>query len=386
MPPLKRSLVFALALIATGLSPLRAEPGNEVTLDVISSPEHPRNSEGSFATLRSGRIVFYYTQFYGGASDYSSARIVEIHSDDQGRTWSQPKPWAEKGKSVNVMSVSLLRLASGPLAIFYVIKNSGLDCRPYMRVSNDEGATWSDPRLVIQAPGYFVLNNDRIIQTRSGRILVPVAFNRLLRPTEYRPHGGDSRSNDLRGIILWYYSDDQGMTWREADSWWALPVPSAAGLQEPGLVELADGTLYSWARTDVGEQFSFRSQDDGKTWTPPEPTDLKSPCSPASIKRLPGSSVLLAIYNDHSGRFPFTVGHDAYAGRTPLISAFSRDNGRTWTQHKRLESDLQGAFAYTAIHFVGDSVLLGYSAGKAHGAHLGSLRIRRLSLSWLQAP
>ena len=158
---------------------------------------------------------------------------------------------------------------------------------------------------VIAAPGYFVLNNDRIVQTRSGRIIVPVAFNRLLRSTEYRPGGGDSRSNDLRGIVLWYYSDNEGAGWQEAATWWALPVSSAAGLQEPGLVELADGSLYSWARTDVGEQFSFRSHDDGNTWTPPEPTELKSPCSPASIKRLPDSAVLLAVYNDHSGPISF---------------------------------------------------------------------------------
>jgi sialidase-1 len=151
-------------------------------------------------------------------------------------------------------------------------------------------------------------------------------------------------------------------------------------------VELADGSLYSWARTDVGEQFSFRSRDDGDTWTPPEATELKSPCSPASIKRLPHSAVLLAIYNDHSGRFPFTVGKNAYGGRTPLVAAFSHDNGRTWPQRKLLEGDLEGAFAYIAIHFVGDSVLLGYSAGKARGAHLGSLRIRKVSLSWLEAP
>lgn len=31
--------------------------------------EHPRNSEGSFATLASGRVIFIYSQFYGGAAD-----------------------------------------------------------------------------------------------------------------------------------------------------------------------------------------------------------------------------------------------------------------------------------------------------------------------------
>jgi Neuraminidase (sialidase) len=52
--------------------------------------EGPRNSEGSFATLASGRVIFIYSQFYGGNGDESPARLVRIHSDDQGRTWSAP--------------------------------------------------------------------------------------------------------------------------------------------------------------------------------------------------------------------------------------------------------------------------------------------------------
>jgi sialidase-1 len=63
---------------------------NVVTLNLEPTAEHPRNSDGAFATLASGRILFCYTQYYVGAADESPARIVHIDSDDQGRTWSQP--------------------------------------------------------------------------------------------------------------------------------------------------------------------------------------------------------------------------------------------------------------------------------------------------------
>lgn len=149
-----------------------------ITLNVDPTPEHPRNSEGSFATLKSGRILFCYSQFYGGAADESPARIVRIHSDDQGHTWSAPVTVVANTGGNNVMSVSLLRLASGKLAMFYCIKNSWIDCRPHIRLSTDEGETWSEPRLIQQAPGYFVLNNDRVIQTAQGRLIVPLAFHR----------------------------------------------------------------------------------------------------------------------------------------------------------------------------------------------------------------
>ena len=43
---------------------------------------------------------------------------------------------------------------------------------------DDDGATWSEPKRVFDAPGNFVLNNDRVIQTTKGRLIVPVAFHR----------------------------------------------------------------------------------------------------------------------------------------------------------------------------------------------------------------
>jgi Neuraminidase (sialidase) len=365
---------FLAAAAALMISCAALAQENLVSLNLDPTPEHPRNSEGSFATLSTGRIIFCYTQFYGGARDDSAAQIVRIYSDDQGRTWSAPEVIVKNDGGHNVMSVSLLRLASGKLALFYCVKNSWIDCRPHMRESSDDGATWSEAKLILAAPGYFVLNNDRVIQTSKGRIIVPLAFHRA-RGTDPE----SSKSWDSRAITMWLYSDDEGVTWQEAATWWAMPVRSGSGLQEPGVVELADGALFSWSRTDQGAQFGFRSSDGGKSWTPPEPTELKSPTGPASIKRLPGSSDLLALFNDHSGRFPFPKGK-----RNPFVAAISSDGGRTWPNRKLVEDDPEGLYHYTAIHFVGDAVLLGYCAGDSKVGALNRLRIRRVTLDWLR--
>jgi sialidase-1 len=368
-------LLFSLPLLVALLAAAHASaPDNQVVLNLEPTVSNPRNSEGSFATLKSGRIIFCYSQFYGGHHDESPARIAEISSDDQGQTWSASHILVDNGNNQNVMSVTLLRLASGKLALFYAVKrNSWIDCRPYMQVSADDGATWSERRPVGDAPGFFVLNNDRVIQTESGRLIVPVAQHRILGTV-------DSRASwDQRPWTLWYLSDDEGIHWREAQTWWAIPIVSKSGLQEPGVVQLADGSLFSWSRTDQGEQYGFRSSDNGETWSAPEPTELKSPVSPASIRRLPHSSDLLAIYNDHSGRYPFPPKH-----RTPLIAAISHDGGRTWPQRRVLENDPNGWYCYTAIHFVGDQVLLGYCAGDYPNG-LDRLRIRRVELTWFKA-
>ncbi|MES2734691.1 MAG: sialidase family protein [Verrucomicrobiota bacterium] len=364
---------FLFSTLLTGSLNAQPAPESVVTLNVEPSKEHPRNSEGSFATLASGRILFCYSQFYGGAGDESPARIVRIHSDDEGRTWSVPVTVVENTGGDNVMSVSLLRLASGKLAMFYCIKNSWIDCRPHMSLSTDDGETWSAPKLVQNAPGYFVLNNDRVIQTEKGRIIVPLAY--------HRSKGTDpesSKSWDARAIATWIWSDDEGATWQESGSWWAMPVRSGSGLQEPGVVERADGSLFSWCRTDQGAQYGFDSTDAGKTWTPPQPTEMKSPNGPASIKRLPGSTDLLAVYNDHSGQFPFPP-----KKRNPFVAAISKDGGKTWPLRKLIENDPDGLYHYTAIHFTKDAMLLGYCAGDSKVGALNRLRIRRISLDWL---
>jgi sialidase-1 len=362
-------ILLTLGLVRAGLA--ASPPAGGVVLDIDPSPENQRNSEGAFVTLADGRILFCYTQFYGGTGDHHPARIVGIESSDRGRTWSPPRVVIDNEGEANVMSVSLLRLASGKLAMFYLRKNSWLDCRPWMRTSADEGRTWSDPVLMVAAPGYFVLNNDRVIQLTSGRIVAPVGFHRA-RQTD----PSSSRSFDSRAIALWYLSDDDGLTWREADSWWGMPVVSRSGLQEPGVVELADRTLLGWARTDRGSQYGFASRDAGATWSAPTATSMESPLSPASLKRVPGSAELLAIYNDHSGRFPFPPGK-----RSPLVAAISRDGGRTWPLRTRLEEDPDGWYCYTAIHFDGDAVLLGYCAGDSKVGRLNRLRIRRIEMA-----
>jgi hypothetical protein len=108
---------------------------------------------------------------------------------------------------------------------------------------------------------------------------------------------------------------------------------------------------------------------------------LKSPNGPASIKRLPGSDDLLALFNDHSGPFPFPKGK-----RNPFVAAISSDGGKTWPRRKLVEGDPDGLYHYTAIHFIGDSVLLAYCAGDGKVGALNRLRIRRIPQEWFRQP
>ncbi|MEO6875961.1 MAG: sialidase family protein [Opitutaceae bacterium] len=367
-----------LALGLGLVSLLQAETALPPAWDLDPTPQHPRSTEGSFVTLRSGRILFDYSQFSGGQEDHSPSAIAEIYSDDQGRTWSQPKVVVPTGHYQNIMSVSFLRLASGKLLRFHAVKKTKwLDCHAVMSISSDEGVTWSEPRLISDAPGYFVLNNDRVIQTSSGRLIIPIGYHRS------RGTVDDVTSWDPHAITLWYYSDDEGATWKESANWWGLPVVSGSGLQEPGVVQAPDGSIYSWARTDRGVQYQFRSVDNGLSFSGPERSALFSPNSPASIKRLPHSDTLMVVYNDHSGKVP--APKETWQ-RSPLVVAFSTDGAKTWGRSQVIEADLGGWYCYTAIHFTDDAVLLGYVAGNDKIGHLSRLRIRRIPLAALHLP
>ena len=99
----------------------------------------------------------------------------------------------------------------------------------------DEAESWSEPVGIIsdEEIGYHVLNNDRVVQLKSGRLIAPVALHN--RPGWEKP--------DWKGEIACYLSDDGGKSWRRSQT--VQKAADAAGkrvtAQEPGVVELKDG-------------------------------------------------------------------------------------------------------------------------------------------------
>ena len=116
----------------------------------------------------------------------------------------------------------------------------------------------------------------------------------------------------------------------------------------------------------------------GETWSVPQPSWLRAPTSPASIKRLPTGD-LLAVWNDHESRFDLKRKGGWDGKRTPLSAALSRDEGETWQGTKVIENDPSGHFCYIAIQPLDDgAVLLGYSAYSG----LSHARIVKVPLNW----
>ncbi len=354
-----------------------------VTLDLRPGENNPRNSEGAFINLSDGRIMFIYSRFTGNSSnDDAYANLARRYSTDFGVTWTDEETiiTGKEEDSLNIMSVSLMRMKNNDIGLFYIIRKEGNDIRHYLRRSADEGLTWSAPKLCIPPEGYYVVNNDRVVRLSDGKIIIPAAFHR-----NGLSHEKGVRF-DSRGEVIFFISEDDGDTWREADGKCLLPLNnySSSGLQEPGLIELNNGVLWAWARTDMCYQYEMFSFDCGESWTAPQPSRFTSPCSPLSMKRIPGTSRLLAVWNpipEYNGRE--AVSTAAWTGgRTPLVAAISEDDGRTWGKLNIIEDEPDHGYCYTAIHFKDNHVLLAYCAGGPEdGSCLTRLRIKKISLN-----
>lgn len=357
----------------TEVTPLSGDGIERISL-LPPGPGNPRNSEGDFVELADGRILFVYSHFTSnGKADDGAGYLAGRYSSDGGKTWTTEDVIIvpNEGRQ-NVMSVSLLRLADNRIALFYARKNSASDCRPVMRISTDEAVTWSEPRMCVGDDdiGYFVINNNRAVQLKCGRLILPLALHN-------RPGWGEGAWVDH---ILCYLSDDAGLTWRRSKDERATTTVDGkhVSTQEPGVVELKDGRLLLFCRTDAGSQYVSVSSDGGDSWPPLVPSTMRSPLSPASIRRIPKTGDLMIVWNDYRDST-----RQGDGPRTPLRVAVSSDDGQTWNHVKTLESDSNGHYCYTAIHFIGqDDVLLAYCASPSQEP-LVRTQLTRFSLEWL---
>ena len=346
----------------------------KVVLDLGPDMEagNPRNSEGTFLETEKDGIIFVYSRFRGNdPADHAYADLCLMRSMDGGRTFDEGEIilTCDGEEGVNMMSPSLLRMGNGDIGLFYLVRITYDVTRIFLRRSVDGGRTWGERVCCSTYDCFFVINNDRVLRTSSGRIVIPAAAHRAYKGIL-----------DSRPDTVFFLSDDDGITWRVSMGKCSLPQSShcAAGLQEPGVVELGNGVLWAWARTELGRQYEPFSMDGGETWTACQPSRFTSPNSPLCMKR-GDDGKLYAIWNpipEYNGREK--VGYFT-GGRTPMVIAASGDDGRSFTEPVAFEWDKDSGYCYCAIYFIKDALLLAYCAGGSkERSCLVKTRIRRI--------
>jgi hypothetical protein len=339
-----------------------------LTNDVfVASTDHPRYSEGSILPLADGNLLFANTEFDKSTSDFAPARIVARRSHDNGNTWSKSEILRDNVGQLNVMSATLRRFRSqqgATIGLFYLVKNSRDNLKVYLCTSADEGRSFGEPGLVSDAAGYHVMNNDRVTELSEGRLLCPVAWTRDV-----------DKENHF--VSFCYWSDDEGKSWATGASRVDLPK---RGAMEPEVLELNDGRVLMIVRTQIGEIYASVSSDRGQNWSPAKPWGIRSPESPATLRRIPATGDLLLVWNP-----VYDAGADHGGKRTPLVAAISSNEGKTWSTPRTLEDHKNQQYAYTSLAFVENHVLLSYYVADDSTGHI-STRFRSLPLSWFYQP
>lgn len=336
----------------------------EAVLRLQADDQYTRHSEGAFIRLQDGRIMYAYSRFIEGVHDDSPSHIAACYSADEGKTWTEPCKILDSAAfgTHNIMSVSLMRMQNQDLGLFFCARIAPQNTVIYLARSKDEGKTFYETKTCTlkDRPGYYVLNNDRVIRLKSGRIVMPVAFHRGGYDTA---HPG-SVYFEWRSYLIFYISDDDGNSWREsADIIFPPFTRTRSGLQEPGIIELRPGIIYGYARTDKMYQYEFYSFDGGEHWTQAEISAFTSPNSPLHMKRSLDGQSILAVWNpipNYNGRKIYP----GFGGRTPLVCAKSTDDGISWSEPLAIEGRKDSGYCYPAIYFTADGyVLISYCSG-----------------------
>ncbi len=334
-------------------------------LILVASREFPRFSEGDIIELSDGRLLLAIARKVGN-SDMAQGTLIGMFSRDRGLTWDETPHVIKStwGDITDVMSVSFTRSPRG-IHMFFLGRgpDKKRDTRIYQMLSTDEGKTWGEPRK-ISDQGYHIVNNARVVRTKTGRLIVPAAHV-----------GGDIDRDYNNQHIFCLYSDDDGVSWKQSNT---LALDNQP-LMEPGVAQCADGSLYMTIRTKMLKTYEARSHDDGATWVELRESPLPAPAAPATVVRAPESDELWMLWcNNAKGD---------WKGRSPQVFAASRDHGKTWSEPRVFEDDPKGSFGYISFDVIDESVLLTYYDWRDRGQkgfQETSLRERIIPLAWFR--
>ncbi len=346
-------------------------------IDFITPAEgNPRNSEGAFIELDDKRIAFAYSRYHGnGDDDGDECDISVVFSQDGGESFDVEHPItlvkASEFGVKNVMSVSLLRMQNQDIGLFFLVKQEDLLNQYYLRrfdgmLKESHGDVCCLPQEI---PAYYIVNNDRVLRHTDGRLIIPAAM-----------HDRNISLGIIQSIFTTFYvSYDDGCNWEMLPSRLMLGDSySKTGLQEPGLAELPNGSLYCYMRTDRMLQYESVSVD-GKNWSDVKPSKFTSPDSPMLIKRNHNDGSYYAVWNPIP-KYQTRPESPSW-GRTPLVIAKS-DDGVNFSEPYILEDDEARGFCYPAVHFLDDkNILIAYCSGGLEEGHcLNRITLGKLEL------
>ena len=278
------------------------------------------------------------TWFGGSMEGTADVCIYLARMDHTTGTWSQAqKMSADETRSEQ--NPALFKNSNNELWLLYTaqLKTDQGTAIVRLRKSKDNGQTWSEAEDLFSEPGTFIRHAPVI--NPAGNILLPVFHSSIK----------EAFGNDSSSVMI---SEDGGATWQKS------PVPGSNGCVHMNI--LANCKVAFFRRRRADKIYRSVSEDDGLTWSVPQPTPLPNNNSSLQARLLKDGSIAV-IYNhiDAQGRPcessipPWIQDQESFlkqceitqrsaiwgVPRNPLVIATSDDFGMTWERQIIVEAD-----------------------------------------------
>jgi len=286
---------------------------------IYTEASFPSAHASTIEEMENGNLI---AAWFGGTHErHPDVSIYTSVKTEAG--WSSPKKVAD-GFENDTLSYPtwnpVLFNVQNKLFLFYKIGPSPSTWWGAYKISKDRGETWSDKKLLPK--GILGPIKNKPIQLENGRIVSP-------------------SSVELQDGEVWHahmeISDDLGETWR------IVPVNQDSDYKviQPTIVQLKNGDLKAFFRSDQDVILESFSKDDGATWSDFSRSELANPNSGIDAVGLKNGGFLM-VYN------PLASGEAWWEGRSKLYLAYSND-AEHWQDVLQLENKEEGEFSYPAI-------------------------------------
>jgi predicted neuraminidase len=251
--------------------------------------------------------------------DSPKAFFVLATSDDNGETWSKPRLVVDAHSPNLPMDRSVLvgNLWTDPLGRLWLIFDQSMDMfdgRAGVWASVCENPDAAQPQWSAPRRIWHGVTLNKPTVLSSGEWMLPISLDQR---EGFGPFKGLFKELDsLRGANV-FVSTDKGATWQRRGAV-RFPKPD---WHEHMIVQRKDGSLWMLARTSKGIM-QTTSTDAGQTWAEPtEPPGIRQPNARFHIRRLASGKLLFVKHGKHI---------DRHEGRSQLTAWLSEDDGKTW--------------------------------------------------------
>jgi predicted neuraminidase len=281
-------------------------------------PAHPHCHASVILELPNGELMAVW--YAGKAEAHKTVGIKASWKPISGGTWSTPilihkTPGIPDGNMIIVWYHDQLHMYFNTIH-FPMFPWSNTKLRHM--ISNDFGRTWSEPELILNDPGFTVRNKALLI---GDRMLIPVGRERIIKEWSYCLITENGKDYHLSQPIY---------------------LPKGNNIQ-PTIVQLGNGYILAYLRTDQDGIYSTVSTDKGETWSPPQKVDLVAPNAALDMVRTKKGELIL-IFNNLPKKGGWAE------SRRAIHVGYSADEGAHWRIIKEIERNTaNGQLCYPAI-------------------------------------